>query len=1019
VVKEELYIGNERVELLGSLEPNLTFNISDIKNPDKRKSDFSKSISLPGSKKINKLFEHIFEVNIDLQTFNPNLKTDVLYLVNGETIIDGYLQLKEIKIIDELISYEVTIIGRVGNFVKDLGDKYIDDSGMLWGDLDHDWTQANQIASWTPTFGTGYVYPIIDYGFNTGLVNWSVVELFPSIFAKEYIDRMFDDSAFTYNSTFFQTAPFLNLIIPYNAKDFKLSDSSINNRLFEGTDATFIGGGTSLNVPTSTSIQLSNYVDSTMSLETDPNGVFDVATGYYTCNEKGTYNFTFEVDLTITYTPLIGGVPPTFDHMFRTLVLAELVLLHKDSLGNRIGGYMGTGAVGIERCYLTLSDTISAGVPTVTSTGLTYPDNDFVDNTSVSNFQLNSNNGTPNFSDVEYYGTTVGYYPLPRNVNQPNTYRVNVQNLQMEAGETINMYIGTNAYPRKFGVDLFNNSSGITFNPPPLGYKNGTSYNNAADLVYGNVNLNITNGSFKNSVVNNNYIEGNTIDMFRAIPKKIKQKDFFMSIVKMFNLYVEPDQDNPSQLNIEPRNAFYNNTINDWTHKLDNSKEVVYLPMGELDSKIYKYTYSEDKDYYNKLYFETWNEVYGEREFEINNDFLTNTHETKIIFAPTPSVGQNYNDKILPTIKKVDSNNLEVRTESKIRILYYKGLIPTIYNWTHISTLVSDIVNSTYPYASHYDDPHSPTVDINFGLTKEIYYDNQYGAITFSNNNLYNAYHRDFIEEITDVNSKIVRGYFNLTPNDISALSFKELYYFNKAYFRLNKIENYNAGNLTMCEFLLLENVNAFTASTATGIGGFDTNMLEENVPLFSNGNFTFKNQNIIPSRNVDVKGYDNYVDFTCENITIIGNNNHIVSNSKNVFIQGNNNGVRGASNVSLVNCESQEVLSSNTTIINNNKESKFIDNGIKTITINELAELDIQTYLCDTSLGNITLQLPDAPIGKVWIVKLIDATNQVTVIPVNVLSTIDGAATLALSALNLVFQIQYDGFNYRIITRT
>ena len=101
---------------------------------------FSKSISLPSSKRINKIFEHIFEINLDLQTFNPNLKTDVLYLVNGETIIDGYLQLKEIKNIDKNITYEVTIIGRVGSFIQDLGDSYLDD--LTWTDLNHTYNEA-------------------------------------------------------------------------------------------------------------------------------------------------------------------------------------------------------------------------------------------------------------------------------------------------------------------------------------------------------------------------------------------------------------------------------------------------------------------------------------------------------------------------------------------------------------------------------------------------------------------------------------------------------------------------------------------------------------------------------------------------------------------------------------------------------------------------------------------------------------------------------------------------------------
>ena len=55
MIKEELYINNESVELLGSLNPNLTFNISDIAKPDKRKADFSKTINLPASKRLNKI----------------------------------------------------------------------------------------------------------------------------------------------------------------------------------------------------------------------------------------------------------------------------------------------------------------------------------------------------------------------------------------------------------------------------------------------------------------------------------------------------------------------------------------------------------------------------------------------------------------------------------------------------------------------------------------------------------------------------------------------------------------------------------------------------------------------------------------------------------------------------------------------------------------------------------------------------------------------------------------------------
>ena len=52
---------NERVELLESLKPNLTSNIADIAKPDQRKSDYSKTVRLPASKRLRKVFENIFE----------------------------------------------------------------------------------------------------------------------------------------------------------------------------------------------------------------------------------------------------------------------------------------------------------------------------------------------------------------------------------------------------------------------------------------------------------------------------------------------------------------------------------------------------------------------------------------------------------------------------------------------------------------------------------------------------------------------------------------------------------------------------------------------------------------------------------------------------------------------------------------------------------------------------------------------------------------------------------------------
>ena len=1010
--KEELYIGNERVELLESLNPNLTFNISDIAKPDQRKSDYSKTIKLPGSKRINKIFENIFEVNIDLQSFNPNLKTDVLYLVDGEIQVEGYLQLKQINILDnDDIVYECTIVGNTANFIKELGDKELDDATMLWTDLNHDWTKANEQASWSAT--TGYVYPMIDYGFSNNFsgIQFSVNQLYPAVFVKEYIDRMFDAIGFTYSSSFIGALPFRKLIVPFNSKEFNLSNTSIDQRTFTSNTVEYVSPASSttkiINPASTTNIlQSPDFEDVTMSVETDPNLVFDPATGTYTCNQTGTYDFYFEVDLTGTFEPLqYGGGAPTVDVDCVSMIIGNILIRHTDSGGTGIGGILNSGVVGIEKFNITYADTIPNGTASVTTTGTTLPDSDYVNTTS----------GLGMWST----GGAYGYFESPINPRigsaQPNRYIVTVSNLFINATEKVNIEIVANTYANKIDLDAFyyGGATFITF-PTQLKFvRNGTTHSASADGFEGNISLNLSGGVFRNRVVNNSYAEGNTINMNDAIPKGIKQKDFFMSLVKMFNLYIEPDKNNEKNLLIEPRDNFYNNTVQDWSQKLDVSKELEFLPMGALDSKEYLFTYKQDKDYYNELYNTTWNEIYGQRKEEIENDFINNEYKTEIIFSPTPSVGQLYHDRVIPAIKKYDPNNGNIRTESNIRILYWGGLKDNLVTWSHRSILAGNTDEIQYPYSGHLDDAFTPAHDINFGFTKEVYFDDTYYDISWTDNNLYNAYYKKFIEEITDTNSKIVRGWFYLRPSDIRNLSFKNLYWFDNAYFRLNKVENYNPTNpITKCEFLKLKDADPFTPTDTTATGGTEK-IGTEDAPYFKRGEARLIDGNFQSDRNICVKGENNYIDSSVKNADINGDNNFIFAGSENVFIRGNGNSVEGASDVSLINTNDIQVVNSGVTYINGViKGIGSVVNIASSIT----ADLSVTTYEADTTSANITITLPnDAEQGKVWNFKKLVAPRTLQIRATGG-KTIDGNTTLNINPKDASYTIQYDGINFIII---
>ena len=984
--KEELYINGERIELIESLNPSLTFNVADIAKPDTRKADYSKTITLPGSKKLNKQFEHIFEVNLSLQTFNPNLKTDVIYLVDGEINLDGYLQLKQVNILDnDKVTYDCTIVGRLGDFVTDLGDKQLDDSTMLWGNLDHDYTLANQQASWTAT--TGYVYPIVDYGFNTGLVDWWVEELYPAVYAKEYIDRMFSASGYTYTSTFLTSAPFNKLIVPFNGQNFALGSTTINNRIFSANTPIFDTTTTdTIDVPNASqpypALLPTNLIRCTNEVY-DAGNVYTPSTGIFEAPQNGNYTFQFTTDLQGEF---FGDA--TNDTFCKTLLAGILILVKTDNAG------VVTTDLDAINFQITYDQTtaIPANTTVTTQAVPTYPSSEHLEGSTFNDYFASGNSIYR--ADI----TTA----TDKQFNPPNKYILTATNIPMIAGEKIKVRAKFGLYPLE----------GVPFSFINAGHFQDTV--TSSNYYTGDVNLKMINATFKNEVVNQTYNEGSLIDMFDAIPKNIKQTDFFMSIVKMFNLYVQTDTANDRNLFIEPRDDFYNSNVNNWSQKLDISQPLEFLPMGALDSQRYLYTYKADKDYYNELYTTTWGEIYGERLKRVNNDFLKNEHKTEVIFSPTPSVGQSYNDKVIPTIKKVDNNGQEVRTISNIRILYYGGLKDTVYTWTHQSDLVANQVELQYPYAGHYDDPFTPTIDINFGLTKEIYWDNTFNTITWTDNNLYNKYHSKFIDEITDVNSKIVRGWFYLKPGDIRKLSFREQYYFDGAYFRLNKIENYNPNNpLTKCEFLKLKDAEVFVPTTTTANGGVTALTTQENTPLFASAVSKSTDNNSIGNQKVSVSGEYNYISRSAQNVEIMGDNNRVFADSRNVTIDGSGNTiVGGLQNVVLINTNNQTVTSSNVTYVNGELKG---DGSVVTITSATTAEESVTTYLVDTSTSNVLVSLPtNVNIGKVWNVKLIDATNTCTLRCAG--RTIDGNATEIITRLNTCISVQYDGLNYNII---
>ncbi len=274
-----------------------------------------------------------------------------------------------------------------------------------------------------------------------------------------------------------------------------------------------------------------------------------------------------------------------------------------------------------------------------------------------------------------------------------------------------------------------------------------------------------------------------------AIPKGVFQRDFFISICKMFNLYVYDDQYETNKINIKPYIDFYDGSFVDWSNKIDRSKSISIKPMSEINARYYQFKYKQDNDYYNENYRKKYNEGYGDFIYDTEFDFVKDTDSSEVIFAASVLYKYETADKVYPAIyKKSDNNTKTDPMDSVIRILQAKKITGRT-SWK-IKDGVTDLVTLTsYGYAGHLDDPFSPTNDINFGAPKEVYF----AATSYPTTNLFNAYYSDYMAEITDKDSKLLTCNILLNAADVLNLDFGKLVMIDNQLFRINKIEGYNS----------------------------------------------------------------------------------------------------------------------------------------------------------------------------------------------------------------------------------
>ena len=481
-----------------------------------------------------------------------------------------------------------------------------------------------------------------------------------------------------------------------------------------------------------------------------------------------------------------------------------------------------------------------------------------------------------------------------------------------------------------------------------------------------------------------------------------------MSFVKMFNLYIEPTQDQAKILRIVPRDDFYNGVNVDWTKKLDYSQPVEIVPMGELDANPYVFSYKEGADESNKQYQELYQSTYGSRTYKVDNDFVKTEKKIDIVFSPTQI--KNYPN----AQKNFVLSYVESEKDGDLRIMYYGGL-QTGVSWRlyPISYMLPFFSNRiTLPLTIHYDSITAPTYDILFGMPKELGLGAGY---QYGNSNLVTNYYFRFISEITNKNSKIVRAYFRITPSDWYNLRFNNLYFFEGQYWRLNKVSDYNPveEGVYECEFLLAQFIPPATITNKKiGSGTAGGNQGETYGDIYPSGNNPIRpGIKGISVGTSEGSGMGVFVGSGVVNSPINVNNTGLGMTDVSFPM-----GVDGS--VALV-CNDFELTKSDTLYIGNYEMyPSFLSGGsVQSITTTTTATANDYMFLCDTTAGSFQLNLPNPTglSGKLFVVKKINAGHTLTVATIGT-AKIDGVDDHALTTQWSSHIITTNGTDYFII---
>lgn len=785
------------VDLYNDIEIPITYSVKDISNIEDVEGAYSLTVKIPNTSHNADVFGIIHEI----ERYNCPFEMQKVYKAfvdcGSNRVLSGYFKLQRVIVDEEReISYEGMLYDDVIAFAAKLGDTTLRGNADSADDLDFSqWTSVMtpdrflmKLISIKEPWGCTlidktdkYKWPMYERasGSNTFVRYnaWYFDELTPFLYVKDIVDKIMKWAGFEYVSDFFNGGDnefrFRDLIYPWHNANKNLLCYDVWSKVRQTVSQ-------DQNIDLSASMPSSGFYYKTPGFPTSygysesETGLTSLNPWSFTAHDAGVYHIKFSFPFRVSRIALKSGLPHANSHI---------------SLNSSFNA-----STAAKMTFGILLEPFSGGSWSNTIYQKQFAQDAEDEYTTDSNARFTA---IEDEFEWEY-------------------------DCYMNAGDSVKIMYQLNFYNvDSYGNYQFidNNSSNIDTHKFDVVFK---KKNVGDDVVtVEKVSDWTLNGKFNPTMILN---------------PKTKKIDFIMAIVRKFNLMIENVSGKPkvggvgvydvNTLRIEPRTSYYDGTVKDWTEKVDRQSISFSRPSDYLD-KMVTWKDSNNDGYWEHTYNSLYTETYGERRLygpfhtdsksssEINT-ILGETmvgpvsNDTQILQCPKMvsfsddwelQQKKDWNDRMFfRTMVTLDAGIngapysqevIALLPRSPYNGLWFDEIEPLTDNY--FNSLIGDSRKRTTKVYSHSDHLNgvygSETADLNWWYANWYYQFRMTGFVT--DNNCYNRFWREMMDEINDKNARLLTCKMWLKSSDIRDLRMSDFVRVDNLLYRINKINEW------------------------------------------------------------------------------------------------------------------------------------------------------------------------------------------------------------------------------------